>query len=209
MPVAYRVRPGVLPACPVCSIVGTPQNSLISRPSWVIAGRTTRREQRATGTECLYWLFWGCEHASCCCPNPTQEKPAVETAWCSFAMKQFAEHCAVRHGSAARIGAVAIGLGLVPDVVVPGLMACPKCAEALYADRARPMLYPLPDGRWQISAARGCSHIPDSDKSRADQAEQLANRWNAWAAKRLEERLATDELAPGIKPAFAAAVAAR
>ncbi len=248
MPVAYRVRPGVLPGCAACSLVGhTVESSILATPAWSYASRTSSRELRLIRTARLqefestlaaleasglpkdkaraqataeiwpkhpevgyeHWLLRGCEHARVLCEWPIRDRGEVETAWQDSAIRIFTRQAIDRSWSPIRMATVAKSLGFVPEGEMPALMACPRCAEALYADRSRPVLSRLADGRWQISAASGCSHIPDSDKSRADQAEQLADRWNAWAAKRLEERLGTDELAPGIKPAFAAAVAAR
>jgi hypothetical protein len=228
-------------------MVGAPHQSLIEKPSWVRAPRTSQRElarirsareadlaesiaalvaqggnpaaerQRIllevvarhpeTGWE--YWLLRGCEHAKALCEWPTRETEAIEATWSDISLKMFLASAADRMWTPLRMAKVAKALGFEEGGDRPALMACPKCAETLFADRVRPILTELGTGRWQIAASGGCTHIPDSEKSRADTPQELADRWNAWANKKLEDRLATADLADGVKGSFAAAVAAR
>lgn len=248
MPVAYKVKSGDLPGCAACSMVGhTHEQSLISKPSWIYATRTSTRELlkirsarqieidarmaalQASGVSIIearvqaaseifpkhpeqgyeHWLLRGCDHAKVFCEWPTVDKVKVEGAWQDEATRIFNKQAAERVWSPGRMGIVAKVLGFIPEGEIPPLMACPKCADVLFAERVRPSISPLTDGRWQISPMGGCPHIPDTDKSRATTPEELATRWNGWAQKKLEERLAIGEFEAGNRYAFAVACSAR
>jgi hypothetical protein len=247
MPVAYKVRPGSMPGCALCSLIVDGHPSLIAKPSWVRAPRTSAkalasiravREQEMgevwaakmaagmekttarvqamqevwpkhpeTGWEA--WLLRGCEHAKPFVEWPTRDLQPIESAWGEKALQLLLTQASERMWGPLYTAKAALALGFTQAGETPPVMSCPKCADTLFADRVRPVLTLLADGRWQIVPSGGCCHIPDTEKSRADTAQELADRWNGWAAKKLEERLATADLADGVKGCFAAAVAAR
>ena len=203
MPAAFRVVPGRMPACPACSIVGTGDLSVVSQPYWALSPRLSNQK----GAD--WYRISGCAHAKVLYTDAIEDRDAATPKWQDEAVRLLAVTAQERVWSETYVARIAKGVGMVPVQDLPPVMACPKCANVLYAERFRPIIAALSDGRWEISAAPACQHIPRGESCRAATAETLATRWNAWAVKKLAERLMTDEFEEGYKAAFTVAVSAR
>lgn len=192
-----------LPPCPVCSIAGG-DRSLLAEVDWWLCRRTSASSGIKT---------WSLSTVATCTHVPRthvqdQDRPAQAEQWQTQALSLLTETIAARRMSPARAAVFARALGFsvagetdvasAPMVSIPPLYGCPLCSANHLA--ARPAITQLPDGRWQITAAPQCSHVRQPAPTAADPA-ALADTWNSWARRKLEERQAgaSDE----VRAAFA------